>query len=45
MMTAEFRYTPGAWRPALAPRPGGGLLAAWEDERDGPGNVFFALGR
>ncbi|HEY2636027.1 MAG TPA: hypothetical protein VGI54_01450, partial [Solirubrobacteraceae bacterium] len=34
-----------AWRPALAARPGGGLLAAWEDERDGPGNVFFAIGR
>ncbi len=31
-----------AWRPALAAVSGGRVLAAWEDERDGPGQIFFA---
>lgn len=29
------------WRPALA-LAGGTLVAAWEDERDGPAQIFFA---
>jgi hypothetical protein len=31
------------WRPALALTAGGGLLAAWEDERDGPAQVFASV--
>ena len=30
------------WRPALALVPGGSALTAWEDERDGPSQVFAA---
>ena len=30
------------WRPALALVPGSRALAAWEDERDGPAQVFAA---
>jgi hypothetical protein len=35
------------WRPALAVS-GGSVVAAWEDERDGPDQIFYArapLGR
>jgi hypothetical protein len=31
-----------AWRPDLAALPGGRLLAAWADERDGPPRIFAA---
>ena len=34
-----------AWRPALATVSGGHVLAAWEDERDGPGQIFVARAR
>jgi hypothetical protein len=34
-----------AWRPALATVSGGRVLAAWEDERDGPAQIFFARAR
>jgi hypothetical protein len=33
-----------AWRPRIA-CSGGAVLAAWEDERDGPAQVYAALGR
>jgi hypothetical protein len=33
-----------AWRPRIA-CSGGAVLAAWEDERDGPPQVYAALGR
>lgn len=32
------------WRPALSVA-GGAVIAAWEDERDGPPQIFFALAR
>ncbi len=34
-----------AWRPDLAPVSGGRVLAAWEDERDGPSQIFYAAAR
>ena len=34
-----------AWRPDLAPVTGGRVLAAWEDERDGPSQIFYAAAR
>jgi hypothetical protein len=32
-----------AWRPRIACSDGR-VLAAWEDERDGPPRVYYALG-
>ncbi len=34
--------TTNAWRPALATLGGDRVLAAWEDERDGPRQIFAA---